>query len=102
MGENEDAVNEEELTLCCAACCANCSTGPNCGCSGKVGLCCEFKKLDTHQNSDESIFSIYLLLDLLSLVVTTYCQPFSCHFVPDTYLLIYFICSITLYFRSEP
>ena len=41
---NEDAVNEEELVLCCALCCANCSalTNPSAcmSCSGKVGVCC--------------------------------------------------------------
>ena len=39
----EDAVNEEELILCCAFCCANCSMlcdGSCVSCSGKVGLCC--------------------------------------------------------------
>jgi len=39
----DDAVNEEELILCCALCCANCSllTDGTCiSCSGKVGLCC--------------------------------------------------------------
>merc|ERR550539_119441 len=40
----DDAVNEEELILCCAVCCANCSllTNPTgfLSCSGKVGLCC--------------------------------------------------------------
>jgi hypothetical protein len=39
----DDAVNEEELTLCCAVGCANCSILTNCtvlSCSGKVGLCC--------------------------------------------------------------
>merc|ERR1712166_944575 len=35
-----DAVNEENLTLCCALCCANCSTGGGCGCSGRVGCFC--------------------------------------------------------------
>lgn len=38
-----DAVNEAELTLCCALCCTNCSIAgfEDCiGCSGKVGLCC--------------------------------------------------------------
>eukprot|EP00566_Odontella_aurita_P025551 CAMPEP_0113563728 /NCGR_PEP_ID=MMETSP0015_2-20120614/21226_1 /TAXON_ID=2838 /ORGANISM="Odontella" /LENGTH=116 /DNA_ID=CAMNT_0000465733 /DNA_START=135 /DNA_END=485 /DNA_ORIENTATION=- /assembly_acc=CAM_ASM_000160 len=36
----DDAVDESKLTLCCAVCCANCSTGPFCGCSGKTGVCC--------------------------------------------------------------
>ena len=38
----DDAVNEEDLILCCAACCANCSILPaGCiSCSGKIGLCC--------------------------------------------------------------
>lgn len=36
----DDAVDEEALTLCCGVCCANCSTLPACGCSGKIGLCC--------------------------------------------------------------
>ena len=38
-----DAVDEEELILCCAFCCANCSVMPSLsclGCSGKIGLCC--------------------------------------------------------------
>jgi len=41
--ENNDAVDEDKLILCCALCCANCSYYPavDClGCSGKVGLCC--------------------------------------------------------------
>jgi hypothetical protein len=37
---HEDAVDESKLTLCCALCCANCSTMATCGCSGRVGLCC--------------------------------------------------------------
>lgn len=39
----EDAVDESQLTLCCALCCTNCATLPitECtGCSGKLGLCC--------------------------------------------------------------
>jgi len=46
MSGNYDAIDEEELTLCCAVCCANCSTYPRCdaiGCSGKVrntGMLC--------------------------------------------------------------
>ena len=42
MGDN-DAVNEEDLILCCGLCCSNCSILPNlscCGCSGKLGFCC--------------------------------------------------------------
>jgi hypothetical protein len=38
-----DAVNEEEVILCCAVCCANCSIYPACdacGVSGKAGICC--------------------------------------------------------------
>eukprot|EP00979_Chaetoceros_neogracilis_P002541 scaffold433_cov260-Chaetoceros_neogracile.AAC.68 len=40
---NDDAVNEDELTLCCALCCVNCSTQScfsSCGGSGKIGCCC--------------------------------------------------------------
>lgn len=41
---NNDAVDEDELILCCAVCCANCSILTNLSgcmsCSGKVGLCC--------------------------------------------------------------
>jgi hypothetical protein len=33
----EDAVNEEELILCCALCCINCSILPSCGCFGCSG-----------------------------------------------------------------
>lgn len=43
MCSDDDAVNEEELILCCALCCANCSLlcdGTCVSCSGKVGLCC--------------------------------------------------------------
>jgi hypothetical protein len=32
-----DAVNEEELILCCALCCVNCSVLPSCGCIGCSG-----------------------------------------------------------------
>ena len=38
-----DAVNEDELVLCCAAGCTNCSVLTNLSvlsCSGKIGLCC--------------------------------------------------------------
>lgn len=37
---SDDAVDESELTLCCALGCANCAVGPMCGCSGKLGFCC--------------------------------------------------------------
>ena len=39
----DDAIDEEDLILCCALCCANLSYYPSadcCGCSGKIGLCC--------------------------------------------------------------
>jgi hypothetical protein len=39
MGNNDDAVDERKLILCCALCCANVSFYPSCdaiGCSGKV------------------------------------------------------------------
>lgn len=38
-----DAVDEENIHLCCAVCCVNCGiyNDPDCcGCSGKLGLCC--------------------------------------------------------------
>ncbi|KAL9182899.1 hypothetical protein ACHAXT_004178 [Thalassiosira profunda] len=40
---SNDAVDEGELILCCALCCANTSLYPSsdcCGCSGKLGVCC--------------------------------------------------------------
>ncbi len=43
MGCDDDAINEDELVLCCALCCTNCSilTNLSCiSCSGKVGVCC--------------------------------------------------------------
>ena len=39
----DDAVDEENVILCCALCCANCGVYNDCdclGCSGKVGCCC--------------------------------------------------------------
>mmetsp|Transcript_6285 Transcript_6285/g.5131 ORF Transcript_6285/g.5131 Transcript_6285/m.5131 type:complete len:125 (-) Transcript_6285:130-504(-) len=39
----DDAVDEENIVLCCALCCANCGfyADADCfGCSGKVGCCC--------------------------------------------------------------
>ncbi|KAL3763562.1 hypothetical protein ACHAW5_008105 [Stephanodiscus triporus] len=39
----DDAVDENELVLCCALCCVNLGwyfTNDCCGCSGKAGLCC--------------------------------------------------------------
>jgi hypothetical protein len=42
MGGN-DAVDEENIVLCCALCCANCGyyNDADCGgCSGKAGVCC--------------------------------------------------------------
>lgn len=43
MCGGDDAINEDELILCCAFLCANCAVLPSldcCGCSGKVGICC--------------------------------------------------------------
>ena len=40
---SNDAVDEGELILCCALCCANTSFYPSSdcfGCSGKLGVCC--------------------------------------------------------------
>jgi hypothetical protein len=39
----DDAVDEENIVLCCAVCCANVgyyADADCCGCSGKAGLCC--------------------------------------------------------------
>eukprot|EP00934_Nitzschia_sp_Nitz4_P001981 Nitzschia sp. Nitz4//scaffold151_size53849//21205//21579//NITZ4_006720-RA/size53849-exonerate_protein2genome-gene-0.3-mRNA-1//1//CDS//3329537135//1981//frame0 len=39
----DDAVDEENVILCCAAGCANCGCYNDCdaiGCSGKAGVCC--------------------------------------------------------------
>eukprot|EP00542_Grammatophora_oceanica_P017958 CAMPEP_0194046066 /NCGR_PEP_ID=MMETSP0009_2-20130614/19279_1 /TAXON_ID=210454 /ORGANISM="Grammatophora oceanica, Strain CCMP 410" /LENGTH=123 /DNA_ID=CAMNT_0038691193 /DNA_START=76 /DNA_END=447 /DNA_ORIENTATION=+ len=39
----DDAVDEENITLCCAICCVNCGIykDADClGCSGKLGVCC--------------------------------------------------------------
>jgi hypothetical protein len=38
-----DAVDEDELILCCAVCCSNCAIMTDCtciSCSGKIGCCC--------------------------------------------------------------
>lgn len=43
MFSSDDAVDEENIILCCALCCANCGyyNDADCtGCSGKIGLCC--------------------------------------------------------------
>jgi hypothetical protein len=43
MGGGGDAINEDNLVVCCSLCCANIALYPTCdavGCSGKVGLCC--------------------------------------------------------------
>jgi len=42
-GRGDDAVDEENIALCCAVCCMNCGLykDADCaGCSGKFGLCC--------------------------------------------------------------
>eukprot|EP00543_Licmophora_paradoxa_P004527 CAMPEP_0202448044 /NCGR_PEP_ID=MMETSP1360-20130828/6836_1 /ASSEMBLY_ACC=CAM_ASM_000848 /TAXON_ID=515479 /ORGANISM="Licmophora paradoxa, Strain CCMP2313" /LENGTH=133 /DNA_ID=CAMNT_0049065413 /DNA_START=96 /DNA_END=497 /DNA_ORIENTATION=+ len=39
----DDAVDEENIVLICAVCCANCGLYNDldcCGCSGKAGFCC--------------------------------------------------------------
>ncbi|KAI2491766.1 hypothetical protein MHU86_22793 [Fragilaria crotonensis] len=39
----DDAVDEENIALCCALCCVNCGIykdGDCTGCSGKLGFCC--------------------------------------------------------------
>ena len=61
----EDAVNEDELVLCCAFCCANCGLYPACdsiGCSGKVRtillVSSEGVAMDVHQKLKSFLFIV--------------------------------------------
>jgi hypothetical protein len=41
--DGDDAVNEDNVILCCALCCVHCGYLNDCtclGCSGKAGMCC--------------------------------------------------------------
>ena len=57
-----DAVDEDELILCCAVCCANLSLYPKLdalGCSGKVRVCCVYY-VDTRTDDIDSMCSVMI------------------------------------------